>query len=133
MAAISSRAVSAGVSCRFPGPHSISFELAAGLAGGRAGTLVVPVREHRLSPLGAWRGGDVEPGELRTALLQCRTSWSRLSDFSRQAWLSLVGQCVAKYVASSDGGLLPGSRASGIARVSWFRCSGLVAVTKGGT
>jgi hypothetical protein len=78
MAAISSRTVSAGVSCRVLDPHSFSFELAAGLAGNRAGTLVVPVREHRLSPLAARRGDEGRTGELRTALLQCCTSWNRL-------------------------------------------------------
>jgi hypothetical protein len=70
MAAISSRAVSAGVSYRVLGPRSFSVELAAGLDGDRARTLVVPVRQHRHSPLGDWRCEEGGTGELRTALLQ---------------------------------------------------------------
>jgi hypothetical protein len=61
-----------------------SVELAAGLVGDSAETLVVSVREQQHSLLSAWQGDDAGTEEMRTTLQQYRTLWNRLEDFSRE-------------------------------------------------
>jgi hypothetical protein len=61
-----------------------SVELAAGLVGESAETLVVSVREQLHSLLSAWQDDDAGTEGMRTTLQQYRAFWNRLEDFSRE-------------------------------------------------
>lgn len=73
-----------GIQAMFVDDPRSSLELAAGLVGDSAETLVVSVKEQQHSLLSAWQGDDAGTEEMRTTLQQYRTLWNRLEDFSRE-------------------------------------------------
>jgi len=73
-----------GIQAMFVDDPRSSVELAAGLVGDSAETLVVSVREQQHSLLSAWQGDDAGTEEMRTTLQQYRTLWNRLEAFSRE-------------------------------------------------
>ena len=73
-----------GIQAMFVDDPRSSVELAAGLVGDSAETLVVSVREQQYSLLSAWQGDDAGTEEMRTTLQQYRTLWNRLEAFSRE-------------------------------------------------
>ena len=73
-----------GIQAMFVDDPRSSLELAAGLVGDSAETLVVSVREQQHSLLSAWQGDDAGTEEMRTTLQQYRTLWNRLEAFSRE-------------------------------------------------
>jgi hypothetical protein len=62
-----------------------SVALAAGLVDDSAEVLVTSVRERQHALLSVWQGDDAGTEEMRIALQQYRTFWSRIEDLSREA------------------------------------------------
>ena len=73
-----------GIQAMFVDDPRSSVELAAGLVGDSAETLVVSVREQQHSLLSAWQDDNAGTEEMRTTLQQYRAFWNRLEDFSRE-------------------------------------------------
>ncbi len=62
-----------------------SIELAASLVDDSAEALMTSVRERQHALLSAWQGDGAGTEEMRIALQQYRTFWSRIEDLSREA------------------------------------------------